>query len=265
MPVEIHRPDQRRYVKALIMSPAGHGKTTLLGTAMEDDRTSPMLLMDFEGGWEALAGLDIDVVQIRSWDDYSEVFEALVNEEPWTIPGSRLEEGEFYLSLGIDSISETHIWGLLSRLDEKGPSRNDPDLIEQGDYGVVSTQMRRLLREFRDLPMHVFYTSGVKDDEEKGVGKIKVPSLAGQASSEVVHLVGVCAYLAKGEDEEGEEIRVLFFDQKGYRTKVRTPWKKDPPEPIDNPTMTSLLDALEVGPPPKPSSKAKPKQKAGKK
>lgn len=259
-PVQIIRPDERRYVKALIMAPAGHGKTTLLGTAMEDERTSPMLLMDFEGGEEALAGLDIDVVPIRSWDDYSEVFEALANEEPWTIPGSRLAEGEFYRSLGIDSISETHIWGLLTRIAEKGPARNDPDLIEQGDYGVVSTQMRRLLREFRDLPLHVFFTSGVKDDEEKGVGKIKIPSLAGQASSEVVHLVGVCAYLAKGEDEDGEELRVLLFNERGYRTKVRTKWKKTPPEPIDNPTMTSLLDALEVGPPKKSSTKQKGKK-----
>lgn len=257
MTVQIIRPDERRFVKALIMSPAGHGKTTLLGTAQEDERTDPMLLMDFEGGEEALAGLDIDVVPIRSWDDYSEVFEALVNEEPWTMPGSRLKEGEFYKSLGIDSVSETHIWGLLTRIAEKGPSRNDPDLVEQGDYGVVGTQMRRLLREFRDLPMHVLFTSAVKDDEEKGVGKIKVPALSGQMSSEVVHLVSVCCYLAKGEDEEGEELRALLFNERGYRTKVRTKWKAPCPEPIDNPTITALLDALEVDPPKKSSRKRK--------
>ena len=255
-PVEIIRPDERRFVKCLIFSPAGHGKTYLLGTAQDDPRTDPMLLLDFEGGEETLAGLDIDVAPIRCWEDYNEVFEALANEEPWTIPGSSLKEGEFYKSLGIDSISETHIWGLLTRIEEKGPSRNDPDLVEQGDYGVVGTQMRRLLREFRDLPLHVFYTASAKDDEEKGVGKIKVPGLAGQQSSEVVHLVSVCCYLAKGEDEEGEELRVLLFNEKGYRTKVRTKWKAPAPDPIDNPTITALLDALEVDP---------PKAKAGRK
>lgn len=254
MGVEIIRPSDRRFVKALIMSPAGHGKTYLLGTAQADPRTSPMLLCDFEGGEETLAGLDIDVVPIRSWDDYSEVFEPLQAGEPWKIPGSSLKKGELYKSLGIDSISETHIWGLLTRIADKGPTRREPDLIEMGDYGVVSTQMRRLLREFRDLPMHVFYTSGVKQDEERRVGKIIVPSMAGQLSNEVVHLMSVVGYLAKGEeeDDDGEwiTVRELLLNEDGYRTKVRTTWDATAPDSLEEPTITILLDALDVEMPP---------------
>jgi AAA domain len=233
--LEIHKPEDQRYVKSLIFSPAGHGKTFLLGTAQEDPRTAPMLLLDFEGGEETLAGLDIDVARIRSWEDYNEAFE-LVSDE--NCP---------YKSLGIDSISETHIWGLLTRIDEKGPSRKEPDLIEQGDYGVVSTQMRRLLREFRDLPMHVFYTAGSKEIEVRKEGKVRVPSMAGQLAEEVVHLMSVVGYLAKGEDEDGDEFRSLLLQNwGGFRTKVRTKWRAVAPDEIEDPDITKLLDVLEV-------------------
>lgn len=262
MAVEIVRPGEVRWVKGLIFAPGGHGKTHLLGTAQEDDRTYPMLLLDFEGGEETLAGLDIDVVAIRSWDDYSEVFEHLSSDEHWKIPGTSLKKGETYKSLGIDSISETHIWGLLTRIAEKGPSRREPDLIEMGDYGVVGTQMRRLLREFRDLQMHVFYTAGAKQDEERKVGKIIVPSMSGQLSSEVVHLMSFAGYLAKGEEEneDGEwvTVRELLLNEEGYRVKVRTGWGVEAPDSIENPSMTTLLDALAV---PQPKGKQSPKRK----
>lgn len=238
-PLQITNPAANRYLKSLIFSPPGHGKTHMLGTAQADERTAPMLLLDFEGGHETLAGLDIDVAEIRSWDDYNEAYELLTAED---CP---------YKSLGIDSASETHIWALLARVMEKGPSRNEPDLIEQGDYGVVSTQMRRLLRTFRDLPVHVFYTATAKEVEERGVGKVKVPALAGQMAEEIVALMSVVGYLAKTEDDEGEEQRVLLLkNYLGFRTKIRTPWDMSiagsAPDEIENPTISDLLDTLQI-------------------
>lgn len=247
-PLTIATPAERRFVKALLFSPAGHGKTHFLGTAMDDERTSPMLLLDFEGGDETLSGLDIDVAPIRDWDDYNEAYEVMSD------PDTK------YRSMGIDSISETHIWGLLSRISEKGDTRKDPDLIEQGDYGVVSTQMRRLLREFRDLPLHVFYTASAKEIEERGVGKVKVPAMAGQMSDEVVHLMSVVGYLAKGE-EDGETVRSLLFNEQGYRTKIRMPWGMEAPDYLDNPTITDLMDVLQIPMPTKSKSKSKSKSK----
>src|ERR1700760_2225712 len=112
MPLEIKRPDENRFLKALFFGPSGAGKTHMLGTATEDPRTSPMLLIDFEGGDETLAGLDIDVAPVRSWEDYNEVYGPLLEEKDWEIPGSSLKKGELYRSVGIDSISETHIFAL---------------------------------------------------------------------------------------------------------------------------------------------------------
>jgi hypothetical protein len=70
-------------------------------------------------------------------------------------------------------------------------------------------------------------------------------------AEEVVHLMSVVGYLALGEDDEGETMRTLLLkNYRGFRTKVRTPW--DPaiaeavPDEIDNPTVTALLDALDI-------------------
>lgn len=250
------RPGDRRYAKTLIFAPPGNGKTYLLGTAQEDERTSPMLLLDFEGGTETLAGLDIDVVPIQGWDDYNEVYEILASGEHWNLDGSSLGEGETYKSLGIDSVSETHVWALLQILDAKGDSRKEPDLIQLDDYGVATTQMRRLLREFRDLPLHVFYTAHAKDDEERGVGRVKVPKMAGQMADELVGLVSICGYLAITEDEEtGQDQRVLLLQNYvGFRVKARVPWGHELPDELVDPTVSALLDACAIsdnGTPPK--------------
>lgn len=257
MAVQVINPAQRRYVKALFFAPAGHGKTYLLGTAQQDERTAPMLFLDFEGGEETLSGLDIDVVSIRSWDDYSEVYEILTSGEHWKLPGSSLKEGETYRSLGIDSISETHVWALLTILEKNAARRRDPDLIEQGDYGIASTQMRRLLREFRDLPMHVFYTAHSREIDERGVGRVKVPAMAGQLSEEVVGLMSVVGYLAleprvvavDGEEVEEAGRLLILKNYPGFRTKVRTPWGTPGPDEIEDPTITKILDALGVNAP----------------
>lgn len=234
--MEIIKPGDKRFAKTCIFAPPGHGKTHFLGTAMEDERTAPMLLLDFEGGHETLAGLDIDLVEIRGWDDYNEAYELLASDS----------KDNIYKSLGIDSVSETHVWALLQLIAEKGESRKEPDLIQMDDYNVAATQMRRLLREFRDLPLHVFYTAHANEVEERGIGKITVPKMAGQMANDLVGLVSICGYLALVEDEEGDERRQLLLkNYLGYRIKARVPWAVEVPDEILDPTVTSLLDACE--------------------
>lgn len=192
-----------------------------------------MLLLDFEGGLESLSGLDIETAPIRGWDDYNEAFEVLSDSDTK------------YKSVGIDSASETHIWALLTRLSEQEAKRSDKDLVELGDYGAVSTQMRRLLREFRDLPMHVFYTATTKEIEERGVGKVKVPAMAGQMSDEIVALMSIVGYLALTPGADDTDRTLLLQNYPGFRTKVRSPWNFEAPDEIDDPTITKLLDALQ--------------------
>lgn len=197
-----------------MFGPNGQGKTTFAATAQLDKRTSPALLIDFEGGEDSLAGLDIDMTKVRSWQDYNVVYRELASGKT---P---------YRTLILDSISETGIFAQLDLLDKTSRNRSDPDQLELRDYGKINIQMRRFLRTFRDLPMHVIFTSSARDSEEPRVGLVKVPALGGQAAADLVGLVNVSTYLALTVDEDsGEERRALLLKNHAkFRVKARTPW-----------------------------------------
>lgn len=232
MSLVIRKPAENRFAKALVFAPAGAGKTVFLGSADLDERTAPMLLLDFEGGSESLAGLDVDVAEIHSWEDYNEAYELLASKD------------HGYKSVGLDSITETHKWALLKIIGRKGPSRSEPDLIEQGDYGIGTTQMRRLLREFRDLPMHVFFSAHSKEVEYPREGKVRVPDLVGQMAEEVSGIVSIQGYLAQYEEEGATHRTLLLHSFPRFRIKARTPWETEVPSELVDPTVTTLLDAL---------------------
>lgn len=244
--MKVRKPAEMRFIKALIFAPAGAGKTVLLGTAQQDERTFPMCFLDFEGGDESLAGLDIDVFEIRSWQDYNEVYEALANGDTWEIDGVEYDFTK-YKSIGIDSISETHRFALMEILRKEGPSRRDPDLIEQGDYGRASVQLRRLLREFRDLPFHVFYVAHAKQDELPREGMVRLPDLAGKLAEEISGIVSVQGYLAQFVENDETHRTLLLNGFPKFRVKSRTPWGVAGPEEIIDPTVSTLLDALGYG------------------
>lgn len=235
--------DVGRRCKGLIFGPPKHGKTHFLGTATFDERTAPLFLLDFDGGvLDVLDGLPGGPNgplwyhwPIHSWSDFNEGY-------------AELESGE-YKSFAIDSISETLTFAHMNILAEKGSTRSNPDLIQQDDYGTATVQLRRLVRQFRDLPIHGFYTAHHKDDVSPKEGTIILPNLTAKLAVEIPGLMSVVGYLALEEvtsdSGEVETQRVLLL--KNYakiRTGVRTKWGEEAPDEIEDPTVTKLLDAL---------------------
>lgn len=217
-----------------------------------------MAFLDFESGYESLSGLDIDVFPIRSWRDADEIYEALADGAEKKVAGEYIDFSE-YRSVGIDSISEWHRWALLNRLDSQKSHRKDPDLIEQGDYGTVATQMRRTLRKFRDLDLHVFYAAHAKQVQMPREGTVTLPDMSGQLAEEVAGLVSVSGYLALTDGEDGDERLLLLKGYPKYRIKARTPWGVEIPDEIVEPTIGDVLDALGYDEP----NGGKPKRKKG--
>ncbi|HEY7417328.1 MAG TPA: AAA family ATPase [Ktedonobacteraceae bacterium] len=230
-----------RRCKGLIFGPPKHGKTHLIGTAAHDDRTAPCAGIDFEGGMtdvlETMPGWGTDFIHIpiHTWEDFNDAYERVRAND------------EGFKSVAIDSLSETHIFALMTLLNDGKPSREkEPDLIQQGDYGVGLVQLRRLVRYFRDLPVHVFYTAHHKDDVDPREGLIKTVNLAGKAAIEIPGLMSLVGYLALSANEEGDTQRILLLkNYPKFRVGVRSGWGIEAPDEIADPTVTRILDTLQ--------------------
>jgi hypothetical protein len=230
---KIHKAGAATKVKALFFGQPFSGKTFLLGTANLDERTAPILILDFEGGETTLDGTDADIWTIRSWKDYNEAYDFLAKGK------------HEYKSVGVDSLSETHMFALLSILEKEASKRDDGDQIQQNDYGRANVQIGRLVREFRDLPYHIFFTAWSKDEKDPKVGLVKVPLLSGQLATTVPGMMEVVGYLGLSQPKGEAPTRglILSGDAK-FRTKVRTKFGVEPPEYIEDPSISKLMDAL---------------------
>ena len=232
--VKIGKPTSQRFLTALIYGPPGQGKTTLLGSAIDDERTNPMLLLDFEGGTDSLVGRDIDVVHVRDWTDFNESFAILEDRKCK------------YRSVAIDSLTETQQFCLFSILEKEKANRRDPDALQQQDYGKMFIQMKRLMREFRDLPMHVFVTATVKQDIDPREGMVKRPNFSGAFAEEIMALMSVVAYLAITQTPDKQTRRQLVINNNPkVLVKARLPWEAKIPDMLENASITGLLDALQ--------------------
>jgi hypothetical protein len=203
-----------------------------------------MLCLDLEGGvedvLETMPGYGTDFVrhEVKDWESLNEGFERISSND------------EGFKSGSIDSLSETHIFMLLDILEKHRERREgkgvNPDIIEQGDYGEGLVKMRRFVRYFRDLPLHMFYTAHHKEDVDRKEGLITTVNLAGRAAIEIPGLMSVVSYLALSEDDDGNMQRLLLLQNyPKIRIGVRTGWGIEAPDEIEDPTMTKLLDALQ--------------------
>lgn len=228
-----------RRIKDLNFGPPGHGKTHFLGTASTDERTAPIAILDYEGGvldvLEGLPGRDETWfhIPIVNPTDFNEAYDRL------------LQNDEGFKSVGVDSVTEIHNLFMTLILDGEADKRQDPDAAQQQDWGKARIQLNRLVREFRDLPLHCFFTAHHKDEVDPREGMVKMPALSGKLATEVPGMMSVCAYLALTTTENGGTHRTLLLrNYAKIRTKVRTPWGLEIPDEIDDPTVTDLLDAL---------------------
>jgi hypothetical protein len=233
-------PEEGEFFKGLVFAPQGHGKTHLAGTLALDERTTPCMLLNFEAGFQTLRGLPgknelWHPRRIKSWGDYEDAFE-------------ELEDNKLGIkSVGVDSISETQIFALMNILDEEAGRRreNQRDMLQMQDYGKAMIQLRRFVRSFRDLDMHVLFLASAKDVQDPREGMIKKPALSGQLADDIPGMMDVVGYLAIMSDEEGDPVRSLILHgEPKVRTKVRAPWGVDIPEEIIDPSVTKILDTL---------------------
>lgn len=231
-----------RYLNVMIHSPGGHGKTTFCATACDDPRTSPVLFLGFEGGCSIrLAGKDpstFTLREIRSLAEFNQIYEYLkTGNHP-------------YKSVVIDSTTEVQKLGLFEFVygTESVSKAFKGDILniktaEIQHWGKSMNQMAMLVRFFRDLPIHSFFTALSQNLKDETSGKItRTVALPGKQADEIPGIPDIVAYLAVAPTPQDPMKRVMIFQPDG---KLVAKDRSDALGTVmEYPTVTKVLDAV---------------------
>lgn len=209
--------DASRQVKMLLMGDPGSGKTLLAGTAADIPELCPILYLDVEGGVVTNAKYPEDILQARPIKNIQQM------ETVWNILD---KERGYYKTVIVDSLSELQkldmaIIMAAAKKRSKTPELIDVEVPSPREYLMSQVHMRDIVREYRDLGLHVIFITHSKTEEKAGKTKI-LPQVPGQQAAELAGFLSIVGLL------EVERLRV-----------------KDPKD--DKKTITKIVRALTTG------------------
>lgn len=236
-----------RYLNVLFHAFGGLGKTTLCASACLDPRTSPVLVLDFEGGapirFAKMPKGSYTIKRINSISDLNTYY-------------TYLQKGNHpYKSVVLDSLTEIQKLGLSEFV--YGTGGTDKSFlgsvinIKQAEiqhWGKSANQIGMLVRYFRDLPMHVFFTTLTAVQKDELTGKISYAvALPGKQSDEIPGVPDIVGYIDVAKDAATkQEVRCVYFQPTGKITaKDRTDALGDVMKyPKESHFVTEMLDKI---------------------
>lgn len=194
------------FLNLLVYGEPGAGKTYLCGTAQDSDDTRPILFLDVEGGAMTLRRRqDVDVKQIRSIDEIIQTGNMLHQN-----PG-------YYKTVIIDSLTELQKLDMRVVMKElksrsSRPENLDEDTPHQQAWQKSGVRISRIVRFYKDLPLHTIMTCLLATEQEKNekgnetdIVKLYHPSLPGKLRSEIPGYFDVVGFL-QAKDTGGGRI-----------------------------------------------------------
>ena len=272
----ISDPTRAKYLKMMAYGPPGVGKTSLFGSAVDIPALRDVLLVSAEGGSLVLEDNDriqhpelIDEVRVTQIEQLQKIYEFLVahckmrdagNEDGlrglqnmvFNTPGDKDARLRKYQCLIIDSLTDIEYYNLSKILgfDAVSGSLGIGDETAIADFPAFRKNnniMQRLVRQIRDLPIHVFIVCAQAYVTDELKRKAFMPSLTGKLTGQVQGFMDIVGYYTPTLDtQKNVTVRRLYVQpsQFGiqYDAKCRKASFKQPF--VDNPTMLSLFTDL---------------------
>jgi hypothetical protein len=177
-------------LKCLIGGFSGAGKTTLAGTI-----EGPTLVISAEGGLLSIADNDVDYVDLQTSEDGKVLTSATDRIKRLEDIFKWLYNGTKYNSIFLDSLSEMGEL-LVAKCQKEFPDRKDSFPM----WGEYSKLMRSMIKNFRDLPYHVYMTC-ITDIEKDQNGKRYMSfDIPGSISEKLPQYFDEVFYIMAAED-----------------------------------------------------------------
>jgi len=254
----------------------GVGKTKLVGSAAVVPQMRDILFIDAESGdltiateeddknYKESAAKYIDVVRVRTFRELARVAEYLKvhcqfrdadDEENLKRLEAKLMPQTFdpkkparrYRTVILDSLSEAETYSLYQLLGITDKTRIDEDTAtaEFKEYKLNHGQVLRMIRSFRDLPMHVLMTSAssfIQDDSKK---MIMQPALTGKLAKNCQGFMDIIGYMYVTTGEEGKKVHVMQV-QPSARVNAKCRFSNFKEMGWSNPTLLSILKSVDL-------------------
>jgi hypothetical protein len=184
-------------IKMVLYGRSGVGKTVFASTL-----PNPLILAA-ESGTASIRDRmkDVTIIDVTSYDDVLLALEFL-----------RKDTQNRFKSVVIDSISELQRKHMDSLLDRENTAHMSLDM-----YGECTNEMRRIVREFCDLNMHVLFICGVRDEKDEEVGAVVHKcGMVGRMADEFPHYVDVVGHMAvraPGPKDEDQTVKRFIVVQ----------------------------------------------------
>jgi hypothetical protein len=220
---------RERYLKLLIYGNFGVGKTYLAGSAAEVASMRDVLIINAEAGDLSLTAFEgIDEITVKDFKTLGQINEYLkqhckareegdierLKELESAVRGVDVEDIDKprqYHTVIIDSLTELEAYCFNQLLGITDTTRldEDPESAEWTEYKKNHTMMQRVVRAFRDLPMHVIFTASEQFQQDESKRYKYSPDLTGKLSKKIQGFMDMVGYLAIGKDGE-KTIRRLY-------------------------------------------------------
>jgi hypothetical protein len=263
-----------RWIKMLCYGGYGSGKTRLCATAAAVMDMRDVLFVNCEAGdltilteMDALSMDDkshIDTVRVSSYKTLARVHEFLkvhcmFRDKPFEEGEPRLKELELklfpqsdpaaparrYRTVILDSITEAETFSMYTLLSITDNTRLDEETQapEWAEYKKNNSQLMRLSRAMRDLPMNLLMTAAasyVQNDQKQFIYQ---PALTGKLAKQIQGFMDVVGFLHIVPGENGARVhRMLAHPTPRVDAKCR--FSNFKASHWDNPTMSSILSSV---------------------
>lgn len=239
-------------MKLVFYGKAGTGKTTLLSTFPK-----PILILDIsEKGTDSIRDVKgVDVIRVRTWDQLDKAY--------WYL---KQEGHKKYKTVGLDTVSGAQELAIKKVLEEKGLEPEEGKLggwgtMAKRDWGAVSSDLKSLIFNLRELPMNVVYiahdrVSKEEEDEDDNsaiapsVGPRLMPSVASVLNAAVGVIGNTFIFEEVRKIKLGKTTKTKHITGYGlrigphayYTTKVRKPKSIIVPAVMKDPSYDKIKE-----------------------